>query len=161
MNYDFAFLNILLFIFKDSNTSEEEEEKLAEPKSDTLTDSEIKELRSLCCSPMIFSTKLLLRIFNKEELVGHNMKGKTFHRNLKSKVALDDSRINYIKTLVEKHFSTNFNENIWKSCRKAINRVIRNFEIKESKLIKSIDENEHSNSEYNFENDLTEYVNQI
>jgi hypothetical protein len=110
---------------------------------------------------MIFSTKLLLRIFSKEELVGHNVSGKTFHRNLKSKVALDDSRINYIKTLVEKNFSSNFNENIWKSCRKAINRVIRNFEIKESKLIKSIDENEHSNSEYNFENDLTEYINQI
>ena len=111
---------------------------------------------------MIFSTKLLLKLFSKEELIGHNISGKNSSKTLlKSKVALDDSRINYIRELVEKYFDTKSNENIWKSCRKAINRVIRNFEIKESRLIKSIDENDPSNSEHNFDNDFAEYMNQM
>jgi hypothetical protein len=110
---------------------------------------------------MIFSTKLLLKIFSKEELVGHNVSGKTFNKNLKNKVALDEDRISYIRELVDKHFDTKSNESIWKSCRKAINRVIRNFEIKESKLIKSIDAGDPSNSEHNFENDFTEYMDHI
>ena len=88
---------------------------------------------------MIFSTKLLLKIFTKKELVGHNVSGKTFHKNLRNKSALDESRINYIKWVVDKYYGAKTNENVWKSCRKAINRVIRNFEIKESKLIKSIE----------------------
>ena len=94
---------------------------------------------------MIFSTKLLLRVFSKEELVGHNVSGKTFHKNLRNKVALDEERINYIKWLVEKYYDSKSNENVWKSCRKAINRVIRNFEIKESKLIKSIETDSTAN----------------
>ena len=92
---------------------------------------------------MIFATKVLLKIFSKQELIGHNVSGKTFHRNLGSKEPLDENRINYIKWLVENYFINNTkSDSIWKSCRKAINRVIRNHEIKESKLIKSLDEEE-------------------
>lgn len=89
---------------------------------------------------MIFATKVLLKVFTKEELVGHNVSGKTYHKNAKNKQALDEERIIYIKYLVEKYYPNKKKDMIWKSCRKAINRVIRNFEIKESKLIKSIEE---------------------
>ena len=90
---------------------------------------------------MIFATKVLLKIFSKEELLGHNVSGKTFHKHQRSKDPLDENKINYIKWLVENYFANNNkSESVWKSCRKAINRVIRNFEIKESKLIKSLDE---------------------
>ena len=87
-----------------------------------------------------------MKLFSKEELLGHNIGGKTFHKNSNQKEALDETRINYIKWMIDNYFNTNLNEHykqesVWKSCRKAINRVIRNFEIKESKLIKSIDEN--------------------
>ena len=109
-----------------------------------LTETEILELKGLYCSPMIFATKVLMKLFSKEELLGHNIGGKTFHKNSNQKEALDETRINYIKWMIDNYFNTNEHykqESVWKSCRKAINRVIRNFEIKESKLIKSIDEN--------------------
>jgi transposase len=110
-----------------------------------LNESEILQLKSLYCSPMIFATKVLLKIYTKDELLGHNISGKTFHKNLKTKEPLDETRINYIKWLIENYFTNNIEdinkrETVWKSCRKAINRVIRSFEIKESKLIKSIDD---------------------
>ncbi|CAF0857098.1 unnamed protein product [Brachionus calyciflorus] len=106
-----------------------------------LSEPDILELKNLCCcSPMIFSTKVLLKIFTKEELIGHNVSGKTFHKNLKNKQPLDEDRIDYIRHLVEKYFPNRNIETVWKSCRKAINRVIRNFEIKESRLIKSIED---------------------
>ena len=94
---------------------------------------------------MIFATKVLLKVFKKEELVGHNVSGNTYHKNTKNKQALDEDRINYIKYLVDKYYPNKKKEMIWKSCRKAINRVIRNFEIKESKLIKSIEEDNLNN----------------
>jgi len=115
-----------------------------------LNESEILQLKSLYCSPMIFATKVLLKIYTKDELLGHNISGKTFHKNLKTKEPLDETRINYIKWLIENYFTNNIEdinkrETVWKSCRKAINRVIRSFEIKESKLIKSIDDEIDSN----------------
>jgi hypothetical protein len=96
---------------------------------------------------MIFATKVLLKIFSKEELLGHNVSGKTFHKNLKNKQPLDEKRIMYIKWLIEKYFESKKKEQVWKSCRKAINRVIRNFEIKESKLIKTIDDLNENNDD--------------
>lgn len=110
-----------------------------------LSQADIFELKNLYCSPMIFTTKVLVRIFSKSELLGHNVGGKTLSKNLKAKEPLDETRVDYIKWLVNTYFNS-FDEIkqevIWKSCRKAINRVIRNFEIKESKLIKSYDEKE-------------------
>lgn len=110
-------------------------------KLDLLSESELIEIQSQCSSsPMIFATKVLMRIFTKDELMGHNVSGKTFHKNFKNKQPLDETRINYIRHLVETCFPHKKIDTTWKSCRKAINRVIRNFEIKESKLNKSIDD---------------------
>jgi len=110
---------------------------------------------------MIFATKVLMRIFTKSELLGHNIAGKSpvrnnfgiFNKNQKIKQPLDESRINYIQWLIRTYFNyydDDKQEAVWKSCRKAINRVIRNIEIKESKLIKSCDNNgnngQHNNS---------------
>lgn len=70
----------------------------------------------------------------------------------KTKQPLDEDRINYIQWLVNTYFNY-FNEEkqeaVWKSCRKAINRVIRNIEIKESKLIKSCDHKSDQFAELN------------
>jgi hypothetical protein len=130
-----------------------------------LTERELLDLQSLSCSPTVFSTKLLLKLFTKEELIGHNLSTKpsittssTMTRSSKNnnnniinnsyhttKPLLDENRIQYIKNMVEKYWilsqpNTRKNiEEMWQSCRKAINRVIRNFEIKESKLIKAIE----------------------
>ena len=119
----------------------------------SLSEAELMDLRNFCCSPMIFSTRLLLKIFTKEELIGHNVSSKTYAKSFKNKQPLDESRINYIRQMVEKYYMTGGQsmkhmEDTWMSCRKAINRVIRNFEVKESKLIKSLDEeNENENED--------------
>ena len=125
--------------------TEENYELDSEKNLNLLSQAEIYELKNLYCSPMIFTTKVLVRIFTKPELLGHNVGGKTFGKNLKTKEPLDESRIEYIKWLVNtyfNHFDEVKQDVIWKSCRKAINRVIRNFEIKESKLIKTYDDKE-------------------
>lgn len=139
--------------YLDSMTTKQQQQQQTNNESEILNvnnleilnESEILQLKSLYCSPMIFATKVLLKIYTKDELLGHNISGKTFHKNLKTKEPLDETRINYIKWLIEHYFTNNIEdinkrETIWKSCRKAINRVIRSFEIKESKLIKSIDD---------------------
>lgn len=79
---------------------------------------------------MVFATKILYKIFKLEELIGHNVSGKTFNKYIKNKKALDEKRINYIRFLVEKHFDNQSKEELWKSCRTAINKSIRNNEIK-------------------------------
>lgn len=109
-------------------------------KLNLLTDAELNEMKNqCCCSPMIFATKILSRVFTKDELIGHNVSGKTYHRNLKNKRALDEHRMSYIRSLVEAYFPQRKIDVTWRACRKAINRVIRNVEVKESKLNKSID----------------------
>ena len=79
---------------------------------------------------MVFATKILYKIFDISELLGHNVSGKTFNKYIKNKKALDEKRINYIKWLVENHFETNNKEELWKACRTAINKSIRNNELK-------------------------------
>ena len=119
-----------------------------------LNENEIIEMKSLYCSPMIFATKVLVKIFSKEELLGHNVSGKTFHKNLKSKQPLDEKRIMYIKWLIERYFNSNDGKRvnvplIWKSCRKAINRIIRNYEAKEAnKSAEEMSESEEEDLEY-------------
>lgn len=127
-----------------------------------LPEHKIIELKNLYCSPMIFATKVLVRIFTKAELLGHSIGVKTLMRQTnqvgnsnkthKTKQPLDEDRINYIQWLVNTYFNY-FNEEkqeaVWKSCRKAINRVIRNIEIKESKLIKSCDHKSDQFAELN------------
>ena len=127
-----------------------------------LPEREIVELRNSCCSAMIFSTRVLLKIFTKEQLIGHNIAGKAFGKNGKNKQPLDEGRINYIKLLVDKYYIQSQTgrgknlEDVWLSCRKAINRVIRNFEIKESKLIKTLDEDEDDEEEEEEEEEESE-----
>ena len=134
------------FLIIKIKTKDQFQPSLNEHNLDILSETEILQLKNLYCSPMIFATKVLLKLFSKEELLGHNVSGKTFHKHLRTKDPLDENRINYIKWLVENYFAhSNKTESIWKSCRKAINRVIRNFEIKESKLIKSLDEGMEQN----------------
>ena len=91
-----------------------------------LAEKEILLIKNLYCSPMIFSTKVLTKIFTTEELCGHNLSGKTFHKKSLVKPALDEKRLNYIKWLVEKNFENKNKAQLWKSCRKAMCRVLRN-----------------------------------
>ena len=84
---------------------------------------------------MVFATKILHKIFTIDELIGHNVTGKTFNKYIKSKKALDEKRVNYIRWLVEANFESSNNNNkedLWKSCRTAINKSIRKNEIKNS-----------------------------
>ena len=146
---------------------EEEEETVSDKASSSaegesinlnlLSTNEILEMKSLYCSPMIFATKVLVKIFSREELLGHNVSGKTFHKNLKNKQPLDEKRIMYIKWLIERYFNSNDGKKtnvalIWKSCRKAINRIIRNHEAKEANRsteeVTSDEEESDSQEEY-------------
>jgi hypothetical protein len=79
---------------------------------------------------MVFATKILYKIFDLSELLGHNVSGKTFNKFIKNKKALDEKRINYIRWLVETNFESENREELWKACRTAINKSIRNNEIK-------------------------------
>lgn len=84
---------------------------------------------------MVFTTKMLYKLFRLDELIGHNVSGKTFNKFIKNKKALDERRVNYIRYLVERHYSDEetpdlSREELWKACRTAINKSIRNNEIK-------------------------------
>lgn len=95
-----------------------------------IADSDVQLAKNVSSSPMVFATKILYKIFKLDELIGHNVSGKTFNKYIKNKKALDEKRINYIRFLVEKHFEAQNREELWKSCRTAINKSIRNNEIK-------------------------------
>ena len=95
-----------------------------------IDESEILLAKNVSSSPMVFATKILYKIFDLSELIGHNVSGKTFNKFIKHKKALDEKRINYIKWLVENHFDAQNKEDLWKSCRTAINKSIRNNELK-------------------------------
>lgn len=102
---------------------------------DLVDDSEIAFMKNVSSSPMVFATKILYKIFKLEELIGHNVSGKTFNKYIKNKKALDEKRVNYIRYLVEKNFDSSDREELWKSCRTAINKCIRNNEIKYAQQI--------------------------
>jgi transposase len=95
-----------------------------------ISESEILLTKNVSSSPMVFATKILYKIFDMNELIGHNVSGKTFNKHIKNKKALDERRIMYIRWLVESNFETNNKEELWKSCRTAINKSIRNNELK-------------------------------
>jgi hypothetical protein len=97
---------------------------------------------------MIFSTKVLTKIFTTEELCGHNLTSKTFHKKSLVKPALDEKRLNYIKWLVEKYFDNKNSILLWKSCRKAMCRVLRNIDKKSSQVKEANhDENEEEDDD--------------
>lgn len=95
-----------------------------------VNESEVVFIKNVSSSPMVFATKILYKIFKLEELIGHNVSGKTFNKFIKNKKALDEKRVNYIRFLVENNFDSSDREELWKSCRTAINKCIRNHEIK-------------------------------
>ena len=89
-----------------------------------MSEREILAIKNLSSSPMVFATKILMRIFNVNEMYGHNVSGKTYSKNIKNKKALDEKRIKYIRWLVENHYETQNRESQWKLCRTAINKII-------------------------------------
>lgn len=97
-----------------------------------LPENEIIYLKNLTCSPMIFATKVLFKIYKLDELHSHNVSGKTFNKYDRPKQALEYTRLMYIKWLVEKYFkiTNKKSDNVWKRCCKAINRTIRKSEKK-------------------------------
>ena len=126
-----------------------------------INEREIISLKNTACSPMSFATKVLFRVFSLDELHGHNVSGKTFHKHISHKEPLEEKRLMYIKWLVEKYFyypfitslansaSVNNNNNfssdsnayyyknkdvLWKACCNAINKMIRRSEVNQMKL---------------------------
>lgn len=94
------------------------------PNLELMSEREILAIKNLSSSPMVFATKILMRIFNVNEMYGHNVSGKTYSKNIKNKKALDEKRIKYIRWLVENHYETQNRESQWKLCRTAINKII-------------------------------------
>ena len=100
------------------------------PDLGLISEYEILAAKNASSSPMVFATKMLYKIFELNELLGHNCSGKTFNKYVRNKKALDEKRVNYIKWLVDNYFESNSKEEIWKACRTAINKSIRNNELK-------------------------------
>ena len=95
-----------------------------------IPEEEVQLARTVSSSPMVFTTKMLYKVFTVEEMLGHNVSGKTFNKFIKNKKALDEKRVNYIRWLVERNFESDNREELWKACRTAINKSIRNHEIR-------------------------------
>jgi hypothetical protein len=126
------------------NQQQTSNEKLGDQYNLNLIDEkELMSMKNLSSSPMVFSTKILMKLFRPDELHGHNVSGKTFSKNVKNKKALDEKRINYIRWLVDNNFETNNREQLWKMCRTAINKIIL---ISEKKSLKQ-KERRHNESE--------------
>ncbi len=81
------------------------------------------------------------------ELLGHNVSGKTFNRFIKNKKALDEKRINYIRWMVDTYYETENREEQWKACRTAINKSIRNNELKGSNEVTHFDKTTNNNED--------------
>ncbi len=71
-----------------------------------------------------------MKIFDPEELGNQSLQVTKLKQTPKRRNTLDERRIKYIKYLVEKYFICEDKEFLWKSCRKAINRILRNIEKK-------------------------------
>lgn len=108
----------------------DEKELDFDPNLNLLSEYEILNIKSASSSAMVFATKILYKIFQLNELLGHNISGKTFNKFIKNKKALDQKRVYYIKWLVDTYYESNSKAELWKSCRNAINKSIRNNEIK-------------------------------
>lgn len=133
-----------------------------------ISEREIISLKNTACSPMSFATKVLFRVFSLEELHGHNVSGKTFHKHISHKEPLEEKRLMYIKWLVDRYFyypfilsisnsnnqtSSSANNNyvndanvyyyknrdvLWKACCNAINKMIRRSEVSHLKMIEKL-----------------------
>jgi hypothetical protein len=63
---------------------------------------------------MVFATKILIKIFDSDELIGHNVSGKTFSKIVKEKKPLDEKRIGYIRWLIENNYEPNNRDDLWR-----------------------------------------------
>jgi transposase len=120
-----------------------DEEKLNDSHNlNLVSEKEILTIKNISSSPMVFATKILMKLFRPDELHGHNVSGKTFSKNVKNKKALDEKRIKYIRWLVENNFETSNREQLWKMCRTAINKIILINEKKQTKMQSSSNKQE-------------------
>ena len=125
-----------------------DEEKLNDSHNlNLVSEKEILTIKNISSSPMVFATKILMKLFRPDELHGHNVSGKTFSKNVKNKKALDEKRIKYIRWLVENNFETSNREQLWKMCRTAINKIILINEKKQTKLQSSSNNQQHESSD--------------
>lgn len=123
-----------------------------------LNDKEIIFIKNNACSPMSFATKILFKIYSLNELHGHNVSGKTFHRHILNKKPLEEKRLMYIRYLVEKHFKNEYDNDenkfdaLWKSCCNAINKMIRRSELQHEAAAKNLNNLNNNTSQFNNNN---------
>ncbi|RNA14261.1 hypothetical protein BpHYR1_036349 [Brachionus plicatilis] len=101
--------------------------------------NEINKLRLLSHSYQNFAVKLLVRLFDEEEIIGRNVYGRNYSGDKSiTKQPLDPERINFIKETVLRLTKTNNPELAWASCVIAMNRkmVDINNKVKSPKTMK-------------------------
>lgn len=94
-----------------------------DPNDKRYDPGEINKLRLLSHSYQNFAVKLLIRLFDEEEIIGRNVYGRNYSGDKSfMKQPLDPERINFIKETVLKLTKTNNPELAWASCVIAMNR---------------------------------------
>lgn len=97
--------------------------------------NEINKLRLLSHSYQNFSVKLLMRLFDEEEIIGRNVYGRNYSGDKTiTKQPLDPDRINFIKETVLRLTKTRNPELAWASCVIAMNRKMVDINNKYSKV---------------------------
>ena len=94
-----------------------------DPNDKRYDPNEINKLRLLSHSYQNFAVKLLVRLFDEEEIIGRNVYGRNYSGDKSvMKQPLDPERINFIKETVLRLTKTNNPELAWSSCVIAMNR---------------------------------------
>jgi len=94
-----------------------------DPNDKRYDPNEINKLRLLSHSYQNFAVKLLMRLFDEEEIIGRNVYGRNYSGDKTfMKQPLDSDRINFIKETVLRLTRTNNPELAWASCVIAMNR---------------------------------------
>lgn len=100
--------------------------------------NEINKLRLLSHSYQNFAVKLLVRLFDEEEIIGRNVYGRNYSGDKSiTKQPLDPERINFIKETVLRLTKTNNPELAWASCVIAMNRKMVDINNKYFKNLKN------------------------
>ncbi len=90
-----------------------------------LDTNELDFVRESVETPYNFCAKLLIKIFTKAELLNSNVYGRIFNRTHEHKQALDEVRVNYIKTKMFDYYPCGNDEAerkaCWSRCVKAMN----------------------------------------
>lgn len=108
--------------------------------------NEINKLRLLSHSYQNFAVKLLVRLFDEEEIIGRNVYGRNYSGDKSiTKQPLDPERINFIKETVLRLTKTNNPELAWASCVIAMNRKMVDINNKYFKNLKNKKSEEDEN----------------